>query len=531
MSNAIDEHIGWLLTRAADRWPDQEFIVLGDQRLTFGDVWRWSTTVANSLAEWGLRRGDRLLWQLPNGLDAIVLHFAAWRLGLVSVPVVPLYREHELRAIVAQSGPAAVAFDHSSAAGPALREAAKDAAAADGRRPPLIFVTGGDTEPGEYRIPPRPRPEETVTDAGLADPGSPDDMALILFTSGTTNTPKGVMHSSRALLIEADSWHEGIGIDADTVSLMGAPISHIAGMLITMVAPAFFGARAVVMPRWNADEAVDLIDREKVTMTGGAGVFLREIIDRYDDPEFTGHRLATFMSGGANIDPALILRADALGVKSFRSWGMTEAPTVSLARPDDLLERRAHFDGRLVAGAVVQPVDDDRRPLPDGAEGELRLKSGEQMLGYLDPEHHAADTDADGWFYSGDIGVVDADGWVRITGRKKDIINRGGEKFSARDIEECISSHPAVVEAAVIGTPNDRFGEQVTALVVLRDQAVWPGREALWAHLDEVRLAKQKFPVAWRIVDELPKTLSGKVQKHILMKRWHDELADAAEPE
>jgi acyl-CoA synthetase (AMP-forming)/AMP-acid ligase II len=236
------------------------------------------------------------------------------------------------------------------------------------------------------------------------------------------------------------------------------------------------------------------------------------------------------MCGGAAISPSLIARADAMGIRAFRSWGMTEAPTVGLVGPDDSLELRAHTDGRASEGCEVQAVDDLRRPLPHGELGELRLRCPEQMLGYTDPVLDAEQVDADGWFYTGDMGQVDADGWITMTGRLKDVVNRGGEKFSSQDIEHAISSHPAVASVAVTGLPDPRLGECVAAFVVVRPGTSWPGQQALLDHLEAQKLARQKFPSVWRVVEELPMTMSGKVQKTRLVELWEAELQHSLDP-
>jgi acyl-CoA synthetase (AMP-forming)/AMP-acid ligase II len=261
-------------------------------------------------------------------------------------------------------------------------------------------------------------------------------------------------------------------------------------------------------------------------------VFLQGFVEGYEaEPDAHPHRLTTFMCGGAAIPPSLIERAERVGIRAFRSWGMTEAPTVGLVGPDDSLDLRARTDGRASEGCEVQAVDDLRRPLPHGELGELRLRCPEQMLGYTDPELNAEQVDEDGWFYSGDVGQVDEAGWVTMTGRLKDVINRGGEKFSAQDIEHAISSHPAVGVVAVTGLSDSRLGECVAAFVVLRDGRPWPGRQALVDHLEAQRLARAKFPTVWRVLAELPMTMSGKVQKNRLVELWEGHLGTQPEPE
>lgn len=210
---------------------------------------------------------------------------------------------------------------------------------------------------------------------------------------------------------------------------------------------------------------------------------------------------------------------------------MTEAPTIGVIGPNDQLSLRAHSDGRLSEGCEVEAVDEMRQPMPCGSLGELRMRGPELMLGYTDPALSAAQIDAEGWFYTGDVGRVNERGWVTMTGRIKDVINRGGEKYSAQDIEHAISSHHAIGSVAVLGLPEPRLGECVGAFVVLRPGSEWPGRQSLVDHLESQRLAREKFPVHWRVLSNLPMTMSGKVQKNRLLEMWQEGLDAPVDPQ
>jgi acyl-CoA synthetase (AMP-forming)/AMP-acid ligase II len=522
-----DERIGWALTRARESWADRTALVCDGTRLSYLDLWRWTTAVANELVLAGLRAGDRLLWQLPNSLEALVLHLAGWRIGVLCVPVVPAYREHEMAQILVDAQPTAVAF----AARQGIRAPASEMQALMDRLeigPALRLVVGGECE-GWQRLAPRPAADGRVDDGNLPPPSRAEEPCLLLYTSGTTARPKGAIHCSASLLAEAATFRSALGFSYRDVFITGAPITHIAGLLITAIIPPTVGARSVLLTAWDPDVAVALADEERATFSCGPTIFLQGFVERYErDPH--PHVLSSFMCGGASIPPSLIERADRVGIRAFRSWGLTEVPTVGLIGPDDPLELRAYRDGRLSEGTEVQAVDDQRQPLPPGTRGELRVRAPEQMIGYTDAGLNEAQLDAEGWFYSGDVGLVDDDGWVTMTGRLKDIINRGGEKFSAQDIEYAIGSHPAVGSVAVTGIPDDHYGERVAAFVVLREGVSWPGRQVLLDHLEEQRLAKQKFPVVWRTLPELPMTMSGKVQKNKLVQLWEEDLHKTAEP-
>ncbi|HEV7680366.1 MAG TPA: AMP-binding protein [Candidatus Dormibacteraeota bacterium] len=528
-----DERIGWLPSRAAGRWPDRTALVCEDTRLTYAQLSRWVTRVAAWLVDAGIRPGDRLLWQLPNSVEAVVLHLAGWRIGALCVPVVPAYREHEMAQIFADARPSAVVFASTlgSRSPVAEMEALMDSA---GVTPRVRISVGTDSavaRPGWTTLPAQPPDTALTEDLSLPDPAHAGTACLLLYTSGTTAKPKGALHSSATLLAEVTTLGRSLGYSHRDVSITGAPISHIAGLLLTALLPSAYGAKAVLLTKWDADTAVALASKEKATFSCGPTVFLQGFVEGYEaNPEQHPHRLSSFMCGGAAISPSLIERADAAGIHAFRSWGMTEAPTVGLVGPDDSLHLRAHTDGRSSEGCEVQAVDADRNPLPPNTLGELRLRAPEQMLGYTDPTLDAEQVDSEGWFYTGDVGQVDADGWITMTGRLKDVINRGGEKFSAQDIEHAISSHAAVGAVAVTGLPDDRLGECVAAFVVLRQGRDWPGQQALLDHLEAQKLARAKFPTVWRQVDELPMTMSGKVQKNRLVELWEAERGAVPEP-
>jgi acyl-CoA synthetase (AMP-forming)/AMP-acid ligase II len=523
-----DARIGWLLDRAADRWPDREAIVFEQERITYRELWRWTTAVADDLVANGVKPADSVLWQLPNSLEAVVLHLATWRIGAVSVPVVPLYREHEMAQILRQVKPTVVAF----VARQRQRRPAEEMAglmAGIGIDSPVRIAVGGQLE-GWLNI--RVRAEVgDVDEADLPDPMPADDCCLVLFTSGTTAAPKGVMHSSNSLLAQASIYTRTYGLTYRDTVVMGAPITHIGGLYSAVVSPISVGGRSVLMPAWDPDQAVALVERERATICSGAAVFLQAFVERYERGESPAHRVPAFLCGGAAIPPSLIERAEAVGIRAFRAWGMSECPAATLGAIEDPLELRSRRDGRTVEATEVEAVDDARCPLPPGQMGELRLRSPEMMLGYTDAAANAAQVDVDGWFYTGDVGMVDDAGWITVTGRIKDIINRGGEKFSAQDIEAAIVAHPAIALAAVVGVPCERFGEKVAAFVVLRQGAGWPGRQSLLDHLETMRMARQKFPVVWRVLDALPMTMSGKTKKNELLGQWNAGLVGAPEPD
>lgn len=511
------ERLGYSLFAAAQRWPNREYIAFEGRRYSYGEIARWTNLVARFLIGCGIRPGDRFLAQLPNSVELAVLQFAMWRIGAVGVPVIPVYRHHEMRHIIADAAPAGFA------GAPQLGSRAfcselDELIAEIGIAPVVRLAVGGPAPEGWLAFPPPPAPDDASEAALLPPPAEADATLLILYTSGTTAAPKGVKLTGGGILSHVGNVTRLLGLNESDVFIAGSPIAHVAGMSMGVLLPMAVGARTVMLPSWNADAAVALIEREQATYMSSAPIFLADIVERYEGGASPSHRLRCYMAGGAAIPPALIYRAEAVGIKASRIYGMTElGGTCSMARTDDPIDKRAHTDGKVIFGTEVEIVGEDNVPVPFGEIGEVRIRGPQLMLGYTDPEATARRMDAEGWFYPGDVGHIDAEGWLTMTGRSKDIINRGGEKFSAQDIEMALVACPQIATAAVVGAPDARFGEVVAAFVTLRPGVVWEGPEPVLAYLEAAKVAKQKLPVRWHVVDQIPTTATGKVQKQLLI--------------
>lgn len=518
-----EERIGWLISSAAARWPERELVCMNGRRYSYSEINRWVLATAQDLTRRGVRPGDRVLLHLSNCLELIVLQLAVWRIGAVSVPVVPIYREHEMRHIVRDSRPrAVVALKSFSDRSPVLEF---ERLFTEMGAPPVKIAVSGDGSVEGWDEPiPCPSSNEEVSGEGLPNPQPSSEVCLILYTSGTTSAPKGAMLTSRALLSGMDTWRYTLRVAGDVVGLGAAPLAHIAALVSAFLVPMRCGGRTVVLPSWKADIAAEVIAHEGVSLMAGAKIFLQDLVARFETGKLPRPRL-TFISGGAATPPSLVERAEAVGIIAARSWGMTEtAGTCTLASRDAPLERRARFDGQVSLGAEVKVVDDHGQRLPPGSIGHVLVRSPQLLSAYTDPVVTAEQLDAEGWFKTGDMGVVDAEGWFCMHGRTKDIINRGGEKFSSRDIELALQSCPGIASAAVVGAAHDRLGEEVAACLVLSDGSDWTGPEPVIAHLMTCELAKQKIPTRWLIVERLPMTATGKVQKQILLQTLDAEV-------
>jgi acyl-CoA synthetase (AMP-forming)/AMP-acid ligase II len=499
-----DLTISTSVARAARQWGARPAVVEGDHQLTYQELLELVERAAGWLAGAGVGPGNVVCWQTPNWWEAHVLGLAVWHAGAISCPIAPFYREHELRQVIEQVRPAAVVTAETFR-GFAHAEAFDDLLAGAGLGDVARVVLRG-TRPGWSSF-------DVVTHGSRQEAATigADEPCLVLFTSGTTAGAKAAVHSSRSLLAETRQLADAWGLSWEDVAYMAAPLQHITGVLNAMTIPLLVGASAVLAERWDPDVAVADIMRHRVTYSAGATVFLQELTEA---ARAAGVHLPlrNFACGGATVPRAVMERSEEEGIPASRVYGMTELPTVTVMNRAHPFDLRAETDGAIAPGVQVRVVGADGEPLVPGSPGELLVRGPEQMLGYLDAAANRAALDEVGWFSTGDVGIVDGAGFVTITGRVKDVINRGGEKFSARDIEDLLLTHPAVRHAAVVPGPDARFGEVPVAFVVF-DQLGQASVEDLSGHLHASGLARQKTPVAWHFVDALPMTPSGKVKK------------------
>lgn len=421
--------------------------------------------VAGALQGLGISPGDVVAVQLPSSYEGAVAQTAVALCGAVLLPIVRIYGPREVGFIMRQSG--AVPF------------------------PDLTDLTDLTDLSGQYV---RPDIEDT-------------DQALLVYTSGTTADPKGVRHSHRSLLAEVHSRRVEPGRH-----LALFPSGHVAGLL-GLLRILVHGVETVVLDAWRSARAAQLIDEYSLTSGVGAPVHLAGLLDERDRGAATLTTLREFMVGAAGVPPAIIERADRAGIAAYRAYGSSEHPTISSGTPDDPLVKRATTDGRVIGGNEIRLVDDDGA---DVSEGEIVTRGPELFLGYTDPALDAESFLPGGWFRTGDIGRLDADGFLTITDRKKDIIVRGGENISSKEVEDILALHPAVAEAAAVGVPDDRYGERVCAFVVLREVDGSLDLDEIGRHFAETGVARQKTPERLVVVDALPRTPAGKLQKHRL---------------
>ncbi len=501
----------------ADADPDFVAFIDAEAQLTRAELIADAEALAAGLHRRGLRSGDVVAFQIPNWREAAVINLAAALSNLIVNPIVPIYRDHEVTSMLGDCRARAffVAdrfrdFDFAAMA-QRVRAALPDLT--------HVFTVRGAGADDYAALLAEGR------GVAFARPRvDPLGVKLILYTSGTTGRPKGVLHShvTLARILRTSAAHWGMAPGAAT--LMPSPVTHVSGYANGLEAPLVCGTRAVLMESWNARKAVTLIDRHKLVGTVAATPFLVELAAAARE---SGNRLPSFRffaCGGAAVPGDLISAANTAfaNARAFRVYGASEVPLVSFGWPQDEV-LAATTDGEVV-DYQVRIVDHDDHELPDGEEGEILARGPGMFMGYADAEQTAEAITPDGFFRTGDLGTRSRDGAITITGRKKDLIIRGGENISAREIEEVLHRHGDVREACVVAMPHLRLGEGVCAFVILREGADADGA-ALAAHVAASGLAKQKIPERFEFVTDFPRTASGKVRKDQLRAEIRELLA------
>jgi cyclohexanecarboxylate-CoA ligase len=350
---------------------------------------------------------------------------------------------------------------------------------------------------------------------------SPDDVCMLVYTSGTTAEPKGVLHSHDTLLAECASIARCYGLLPDEVLVIASPVSHVSGLLYGVLIPVFLGATSVLMESWDPEGFVELLEREGGSFSAGATPFLRGLLEAPSLARRKLERLRAFACGGADVPPELIREAARrLRIRCGRGYGSTEFPSITSGSGLGVPEaKRAETDGAPIPPNQLELRDEAGRPVACGEVGEVFARGPELCLGYRDPALNAEAFDARGFFRTGDLGRLDPEGYLTITGRVKDVIVRGGEKLSAKEIEDLLFEHPKVRAVAVVPFPDRALGERVCAVVVPSDPAAPPSLAELVRFLEAREISRRKLPERLELVPELPTTASGKVQKHLLRQR------------
>lgn len=515
-----DESLGELLAAGLSEASAQPFVARSDRnpfRGTLGAVDDLARRVATGLRARGIKAGDPVAFQLPNWLEAAATFYAATYLGAVVVPIVHFYGPKEVGYILRKTRVKALVtteqFGHQNFAANLATLRAEGL-------PDLEWVAFVGEEIGTDLAFADLAASDPLSEPATVDPRMP---ALVAYTSGTTSDPKGVVHSHRTINAEI---HQLSAMQAgrDTpASITGAPVGHGIGMLAALLIPVFRRSPVQLIDVWDPGVVLAAMLADNLSAGQGSTFFLTSLLDHPDfDPERHTKLMPFIGLGGSPVPAAVGERCMKLGIETARSFGSTEHPSITGSTPDVDRDKRINTDGKPLPGVELRLVDDDGKDVEQGLPGEIWSRGPDCFVGYTDANATAA-AFTDGWFMTGDVGVLDEDGYLAITDRKKDIIIRGGENVSAQEVEDLLLRMPDVAEVAVVAAPDERLGEVGCAFFRMLHGRPAPTVAEMRTALDNAGLARQKWPEHVRSVDEFPRTPSGKVQKFVLRDRLRAE--------
>ncbi|EOU7113542.1 TPA: medium-chain fatty-acid--CoA ligase [Escherichia coli] len=474
---------------------------------------------ASCLANWMLAKviesGDRIAFQLPGWCEFTVIYLACLKIGAVSVPLLPSWREAEL-VWVLNKCQAKMFF------APTLFKQTRPVdliLPLQNQLPQLQQIVGVDKlAPATSSLSlSQIIADNTSLTTAITTHG--DELAAVLFTSGTEGLPKGVMLTHNNILASERAYCARLNLTWQDVFMMPAPLGHATGFLHGVTAPFLIGARSVLLDIFTPDACLALLEQQRCTCMLGATPFVYDLLNVLEKQPADLSALRFFLCGGTTIPKKVARECQQRGIKLLSVYGSTESSPHAVVNLDDPLSRFMHTDGYAAAGVEIKVVDDARKTLPPGCEGEEASRGPNVFMGYFDePELTARALDEEGWYYSGDLCHMDEAGYIKITGRKKDIIVRGGENISSREVEDILLQHPKIHDACVVAMPDERLGERSCAYVVLKAPHHSLSLEEVVAFFSRKRVAKYKYPEHIVVIEKLPRTASGKIQKFLLRK-------------
>ncbi|EMZ83681.1 medium-chain fatty-acid--CoA ligase [Escherichia coli] len=474
---------------------------------------------ASCLANWmlakGIESGDRIAFQLPGWCEFTVIYLACLKIGAVSVPLLPSWREAEL-VWVLNKCQAKMFF------APTLFKQTRPVdliLPLQNQLPQLQQIVGVDKlAPATSSLSlSQIIADNTSLTTAITTHG--DELAAGLFTSGTEGLPKGVMLTHNNILASERAYCARLNLTWQDVFMMPAPLGHATGFLHGVTAPFLIGARSVLLDIFTPDACLALLEQQRCTCMLGATPFVYDLLNVLEKQPADLSALRFFLCGGTTIPKKVARECQQRGIKLLSVYGSTESSPHAVVNLDDPLSRFMHTDGYAAAGVEIKVVDDARKTLPPGCEGEEASRGPNVFMGYFDePELTARALDEEGWYYSGDLCRMDEAGYIKITGRKKDIIVRGGENISSREVEDILLQHPKIHDACVVAMSDERLGERSCAYVVLKAPHHSLSLEEVVAFFSRKRVAKYKYPEHIVVIEKLPRTTSGKIQKFLLRK-------------
>ncbi|MBW9957797.1 medium-chain fatty-acid--CoA ligase [Escherichia coli] len=474
---------------------------------------------ASCLANWmlakGIESGDRIAFQLPGWCEFTVIYLACLKIGAVSVPLLPSWQEAEL-VWVLNKCQAKMFF------APTLFKQTRPVdliLPLQNQLPQLQQIVGVDKlAPATSALSlSQIIADNTPLTTAITVHG--DELAAVLFTSGTEGLPKGVMLTHNNILASERAYCARLNLTWQDVFMMPAPLGHATGFLHGVTAPFLIGARSVLLDIFTPAACLTLLELQRCTCMLGATPFVYDLLNLLEKQPADLSALRFFLCGGTTIPKKVARECQQRGIKLLSVYGSTESSPHAVVNLDDPLSRFMHTDGYAAAGVEIKVVDDARKTLPPGCEGEEASRGPNVFMGYFDePELTARALDEEGWYYSGDLCRMDEAGYIKITGRKKDIIVRGGENISSREVEDILLQHPKIHDACVVAMPDERLGERSCAYVVLKAPHHSLSLEDVVTFFSRKRVAKYKYPEHIVVIEKLPRTASGKIQKFLLRK-------------
>lgn len=519
------------LRSAVEKNPDKTALVSfkvenqTEQTFSYQQLWDMTNKIALGLKQLGIEKNDVVSCQLPNWWEFTLLYLACSRIGVVLNPLMPIFRERELEFML-KHGESKVFvvpkifrnFSHEQLANQLYNKL-------DSLK--HVVVVNGDGENNFDRLLLNHGLEQNPTAVAALDEleSSPDDITQLIFTSGTTGEPKGVMHTANTLFSNIVPYAERLHLTENDVVLMASPMAHQTGFMYGLMMPIQLNTKVVLQDVWDVSKAVDLIHQHQVNFTMASTPFLNDLSNTVAEQHDKVDSLKIFLCAGAPIPGPLVQKArEILGVKVISAWGMTECGAVTTTCPEDDDERSFNTDGIALPGVDVKIVDKTGQTKPVNESGRLMIRACSGFGGYL-KRAHLNDIDADGWFDTGDIAYQDEKGYIRICGRKKDVIIRGGENIPVAEIESLLYKHPNVAVVALVAYADERLGERACAIIKLKDQAQSLSFNELVDFLKTHNLAMQYIPERLEIWDEIPMTPSGKIQKFKLRELLAQHIA------
>jgi acyl-CoA synthetase (AMP-forming)/AMP-acid ligase II len=498
-----------LVDRRADLSPDHPMLFDSAGRtVTFGEFRDLAESTAAGLLALGVDGSTRVSWQLPTSIEAIALAVALSRLSVVQNPIIHLYKEREIGFALSQTGSAFffVPGSWNDIDFVAMAERAKEQFGATAT---VVDISKGLPKGDPATLPDPP--------AGTSPDQAP--VRWIYYTSGSTAEPKGVQHTDQTLIAGGWGLARALDMSPGDVGSIAFPFSHIAGpdYLVTMLT---LGFPAILLETFSPVAALEVFNRYGATMVGGSTAFyVAYLTEQRKDPSTPILPTIRLMSGGGAAKPPNLhaeVRDEIGGRGVVHGYGMTEVPMIANGSPHDTDEQLANTDGAPVEGAEVRIVALDGSVAQAGQEGEIRVKGPMVFRGYTNPDLDKDAFDEDGWFRTGDLGIMRADGHLSLTGRLKDVIVRKGENISAREVEDLLSGHPKVGEIAVIGIPDATRGEMVCAVVLPSSRGDLLTFDEMVRYCRDAGLMTQKIPERLEIVEEMPRAGTGKIVKKTL---------------